>query len=238
MCGIATLDLDATDALSDWFATLGLWSRLWLNILDSLWFLVFRCIVSIDEHLVVIWRVATRVIRFTVGGHNTGLLTRQGNLDLNVVEKILREQVFLLRLFDLLLVLNIVLFKHVLISKLELLVMDAIKGLLGGLSLPSRRQQLCDNILDRLIFHLALPIELLLQCLLVASQLHLGWLVALTEGSSHVWVVGIRILPEFASEALSSPPMWQQILGKELLRDLLSQRQVGPNVKLLQHDGV
>ena len=140
MCGVAALDLDATYALSDWFATLGLRSRLWLNILDSLWFLVFRCIVSINEHLVVIWRVATRVIRLTVSGHNTGLFTGQGDLDLNIVEKILGQQVFLLRLFDLLLVLNIVFFKHVLISKLELLVMDAIKGLLGGLSLPSRRQ--------------------------------------------------------------------------------------------------
>ena len=238
MCGVAALHLDATDALSDRFATLGLRSRLWLNILHSLWFFVFRCIVSIYEHLVVIWRVATRVVRLTVGGHNTGLLTRQGNLDLNVVEKILGEQVFLLRLFDLLLVLNIVLFKHVLVSKLELLVMDAIKGLLGGLSLPSRWQQLCDNILDRLILHLALPIELLLQCLLVATELHLGWLVALTEGSSHVWVVGIRILPEFASEALASPPVRKQILGKELLRDLLSQRQVSPYIELLQHDGV
>ena len=137
------------------------------------------------------------------------------------------------------LILDVVLFEHRLVGQLKLLVMDLIKRLLRGFSLPRLGQELGNLILHCLIFHLTLPVELLLECLLVASKLHLGWLISFLEGRRHIHVICVWVLPELAGDAFApTTPVRQQVLDEELLGNLEPEVLVATALELIDHDSI
>mmetsp|Transcript_21707 Transcript_21707/g.26726 ORF Transcript_21707/g.26726 Transcript_21707/m.26726 type:complete len:254 (+) Transcript_21707:2162-2923(+) len=115
--------------------------------------------------------------------------------------------------------------------------MDAVKGLLSGFSLPRARQELRHDILDGLLAHLLLTLQFLAKNHLLFTKGHIRLSVqSLTEGCRHVGVVGVRILPKLASEALAFFPVGDQMCSEELLADFPRDGRVRQLEEVTQHD--
>ena len=93
--------------------------------------------------------------------------------------------------------------------------MDLVERLLHCFSLPSLGQELRDHKVHCLILDIAFLLKLLLLILLFLTEGHRCDLGSLPEGSSHIWIIGIRILPKLPCEALPLFPVGKEMLRKE-----------------------
>ena len=99
---------------------------------------------------------------------------------------------------------DVFLLQHCFVLAVKLLIMDAVKSLLGRFTFPRARQELCDDVIHRFFPHLLLLLQLVSKNSVFPSELHVGLLVkSLAESSSNIGVIGVRVLPEFASKALA-----------------------------------
>ena len=109
------------------------------------------------------------------------------------------------------------LFQERFVLQIERHVVDLVKRLLRGFSLPDIGDEIANNIIHSLISDFSLARQLLPQSLLNLPQLHLVMVISLLEGSRGVGIVRVRVLPELADEgdallALSAiPPERNQV---------------------------
>ena len=139
----------------------------------------------------------------------------QCNLDLYIVEETLRYELLLWQWGQHLLTRHALLFAHGFILAIKLRIVDLVERLLHRFSLPSLGQELRDHIVHCLILDIALLLQLLLLILLFLTEGHRLDLRSLPEGSSHIRIIGIRVLPELPCEAFALLPVGEEVLRKE-----------------------
>ena len=121
-----------------------------------------------------------------------------------IIDQLLRQKLLTTHDRQFLSASDIFLLEHRFVLAIKLLVMYAIKSLLGRFTFPRARQELCDDVIHRFFPHLLLLLQLVSKNSVFPSELHVGLLVkSLAESSSNIGVIGVRVLPEFASKALA-----------------------------------
>ena len=167
-------------------------------------------VVAIDELVVPVEVVVLYGLR----------LWRQLNLDLHIVKELLWHELLFGQGWKLLLARDAFFLAHGLVHAVKLSIVNHIERLLGRFTFPRLWQQLRDDEVDCLILHASLPVKFLLQTLFIPPQLHFWCLVPLSESSCNIWVIGVWVLPEFASESLAFLPKGKQVLLEQRLTNL------------------
>ena len=121
-----------------------------------------------------------------------------------IIDQLLRQKLLTTHDRQFLRASDVFLLEHCFVLAIKLLVMNAIKSLLGRFTFPCAWQELGDDVIHSFFSHLLLLLQLVSKHSVFSSQLHVWLLVkSLSKSCSDIRIVGVRVLPELSSKALA-----------------------------------